>query len=173
MRKLFIVFLMVLSLSACGPISPSYLEMTLNPGIDTIEVGSDYIDPGAKAIYGIRILSVVIIENTIDTETVGTYEIIYEATYQSIVKTIKRIVTVVDETPPVVTLNPGVDTITIGQSWVDEGIDTFDPSGEVDITVTGEVDTDTPGIYVITYVAQDIYENQVTVVRYVTVLSLP
>ncbi len=80
----------------------------------------------------------------------------------------------VDSTKPVITLN-GNRRITIkqGEDFVDPGaIATDDRDGEVAVTVSGEVDTSTPGRYVLTYTAVDSAGNKATKKRIVTVEAI-
>ncbi|MDO9628282.1 MAG: DUF5011 domain-containing protein [Acholeplasmataceae bacterium] len=173
MRKLFfiITFFLVIMLSSCQEPSAEFIVMKLNPGIDTIELGLSYIDPGATARYGFKNLNVEVISNTVNTEVLGTYEIIYQAIHNDFSKTMKRIITVIDQTPPLIILNPGIDTIYTDETWIDEGVSVFDASGEnITILVTGTV-LSTPGEYIITYQATDESGNSSFKIRYVNVIA--
>lgn len=175
MKKIgwIIVFVMLITLSSCITISSDNLEISLNPGVDTVEVGSAFIDAGASANYGFRTLTPTIIENTVDTSSVGVYEIIYEISYLDFVKSVTRMVTVIDHTPPVLTLNPGVDTIVVGQTWIDAGVAIDENSSDpVDLTVSGTVNSDVSGEYMITYHAEDASGNTSEIIRYVNVIDL-
>jgi hypothetical protein len=173
MKKIVFLIIFVFSLFslfACGEQTPIII-IKLNPSLDTIEVGTQYIDYGAKANYGLIDLEVIVLETNIDVQTVGVYHIIYEATYNNITKTIKRIVTVIDETPPVLKLNPGIDTILLGEIWIDEGVEVFDNSNnEVIINIFGEVLNEI-GEYIITYEAIDQSLNKSYIIRYVHVVE--
>ena len=173
-KRLSIIFIWLFILSGCTlSEGADRISIKLNPGIDTVEIGSSYTDPHATASYGLRKLEVTVIFNDVDTQTLGVYEIIYAASYESYTKTMKRIVTVIDETPPTLTLNPGIDTIFPGDEWVDEGVSAFDLSGdEVIITVVGSV-LDEPGRYEIEYIGEDSSGNVAKIVRVVTVLERP
>jgi parallel beta-helix repeat protein len=81
-----------------------------------------------------------------------------------------------DTTPPVVTLvGNTVVTITKGQSWVDPGYvvtDDIDPNPVA--TISGSVNMNIAGTYVINYSARDVSGNQsATVTRSVTVRDAP
>jgi hypothetical protein len=76
---------------------------------------------------------------------------------------------VVDTTAPVITVNPGTDTVEQGSAWTDAGA-TAD-TGET-VTVSGTVDTSIAGTYTITYTATDAAGNTGTATRTVTV-NLP
>ncbi|MBU1141506.1 MAG: DUF5011 domain-containing protein, partial [Firmicutes bacterium] len=115
----------------------------------------------------------VVIENDVDTSLVGIYTIIYQITYLEYEKTITRIVTVIDETPPNINLNPGVDTIVVGQAWIDAGVTAIDNSNlEVIITVTSYVIIEQPGEYQVIYQATDESGNSATIIRYVNIIEL-
>ena len=79
---------------------------------------------------------------------------------------------VIDETSPVLKLNPGVDTINVGQNWIDSGIEVSD-NGEDDytLTVSGNVNIDIPGSYIITYSATDSSGNISVLTRIVNVIE--
>ena len=173
MRKFSIALLLVLVfvLSSCVEPSIDYLDFELNPSIDTIELNSSYQDPGAVAKYGFKVLDVEVLSNTVDVTSVGVYEIIYQATYGSLIQTLKRIVTVVDETPPTIELNPGIDTIRVGTEWIDAGVTLSDESlMPIELSVMGDVG-ENPGLYVITYIATDTYGNQAQKDRIVYVIE--
>lgn len=173
MRKLLFIFAIsfILLLASCSAPTIEHLNLTLNPGVDTIELGQTHIDTGAKASYGLRVLDTVVISNDININELGVYEITYQTTYSGLQKTIKRMVTVIDETKPIITLNPGVDTIYLDQEWVDAGIQVTDSSNEeIIIVIEGEV-LQVEGEYVITYYATDESGNTAQISRYVSVVA--
>jgi uncharacterized repeat protein (TIGR02543 family) len=75
----------------------------------------------------------------------------------------------VDATAPVITVTSGTDTVEQGSTWTDAGA-TAD-GGEA-VSVSGIVDTNTPGIYLVTYTATDTLGNTGTATRTVTVIEL-
>jgi hypothetical protein len=173
MKKIMFILTILSSLwilISCTNQTPD-IQIELNKSLDTIEIGSDYFDYGAKAYYGLINLEVEVIENNIDTFQLGTYYIIYQARYNSISKTVKRVITVVDQTKPVITLNPGIDTIMLGELWIDEGVEVFDNSNqEVVVNIYGEVMNEI-GEYKITYEAIDPSLNKSYLIRYVHVIE--
>ncbi len=168
--RLFFSVLILILLSGCTEVNADYLNLELNPGIDTIELGTAHTDAGAQASYGLRVLDVTVVSNNVDVHQVGTYEIIYQATYSGITKYIRRIVDVLDQTAPVLTLNPGVDTIIVGQTWMDAGITVEDASDIESIIISGTV-FNTEGDYTVTYQVTDIYGNQALIFRIVSVID--
>jgi len=169
-KLMFILVLLSMILIACQEPSAELIQLTLNPGVDTIEIGTSYQDPGAKAKYGVLDLEVEVISNSLDIETIGTYEIIYEARHQTFIKRVKRILVVVDTTPPNLYLNPGIDTIKIGKTWIDEGVIAEDLSGILEVTQSGAV-LNSIGTYIITYTATDLYGNESSIQRVVHVIE--
>ena len=96
MKKLFFL-LCILTLVSCDPKDDEIVDTTApvitligdNPA--TVELGSTYIEAGASADGGETITT----SGTVDTNTVGTYEIIYSATDGTNTGTATRTVDVV------------------------------------------------------------------------------
>ena len=133
---------------------------------ETVEVGSTYTDAGATADGG----EAVTTSGTVDTNTVGVYTITYTATDSSNNQaTATRTVYVVDTNAPVITVigdNPA--TVELGSTYTDAGA-TAD-GGET-VTTSGTVDTNTVGVYTITYTATDSSGNQGIATRTVNVVD--
>ena len=107
---------------------------------------------------------------TVDTSTPGTYTITYTATDASgNTSTATRTVIVEDTTGPIITI-AGDNPVSIEQyqTYIDAGATTAD--GET-VTVSGTVDTSTPGTYTITYTATDAAGNVTVVTREVIVTA--
>lgn len=175
MKKTIILLfgILLITLSGCIEQSADKLIIGLNPGVDTIEVGDVFVDSGAHANYVYRTLHPTVSYLDVNPNEIGVYTITYEISYLDYTKTISRIITVVDETPPVLALNPGVDTVIKGQDWIDAGIEAEDNTNHgVTIVVIGEVDVNTAGEYIITYLVSDENENTSSIIRYVTVLEI-
>ena len=172
-RNISVLLVLMLVLVGCTtPRDPETLFIALNPGVDTIEVGYDYQDPGATATLSGQQHPYEVIENTVDVTKVGTYRIVYEVSYRGVTQHVTRIVDVIDTTPPDITLNPGVDTVILNGTWVDAGVTVSDNSGlDVTVVIDGEVVTSMTGEYRITYVATDAFGNQSEMVRFVHVID--
>lgn len=174
MRKLLLILLMFLSvvvITGCTELSLDYLVFELRPGVDTIELNDTHIDQGATASYGFKTVTVTVIENNVDITHIGVYDIIYQAVYKDLIQTLVRKVTVVDQTPPVLTLKPGIDTILLGDTWVDAGIEYDDESIDgVTIDIIGEV-LNASGRYEIIYQVTDSSGNQSQITRIVFVIE--
>lgn len=166
------IILLVLILSSCTEVSLQYLDFELLPGHDTIDINEGHIDQGAEAYYGLKRLDVIVLSNNVDSSKEGVYEIIYQTTHRELVQTLVRKVTVKDQTPPQATLNPGIDTIMLGDVWHDAGITTFDNSGgDVEIEVLGAVLAEI-GRYTIIYRITDPSKNVTEITRIVYVIDL-
>lgn len=168
MKKYMILLvfgLILVGLYGCGEPSIDRLKLSFNPGVDTIDLNTEFIDEGAKASYGLRRLDVEVISDNVDVSIPGVYEIVYYTTYLGFEKTITRKVTVIDDQIPDVYLNVGLDTIFVGDPWVDAGIDSDE---EVDVSVSGYVNVNIAGEYVITYMIND---GELTLYRYVNVIE--
>lgn len=147
------------------------IKFYLNPGVDTITLNSEYEDPGVTAkVFGLK-RSTVILENTVDTSKIGTYNITYSFEYKEFYFELTRIVVVIDETPPVLNLNPGIDTIKVGQIWIDAGVGIDDNiENDTTVMVSGNVDTTIKGSYIITYTATDSSGNSSFITRIINVI---
>lgn len=146
------------------------LLFNLNAGIDTIEVNEAFIDAGATATIGNETITVTISSNHVDPTVVGEYQIVYQVTYLGVLYTLTRYVFVIDETAPILELNAGIDTVFIGQDWIDAGATIQDNSGEqIDLIVSGTVNSNVVGQYTITYSATDSSGNTTETIRIVEV----
>jgi hypothetical protein len=113
----------------------------------------------------------VFVEESIDYLAVGVYEVIitvkdlfgFEAS-----QTFE--VSIEDRTAPEVTLNASVDTIYVGTTYVDQGIAYTDLSTTSVQSIT-TLNTESPGVYTITYEVSDTYDNQNIVTRYIHVIE--
>ena len=172
MKKLLILFVFLSSiLFGCTDVSLDYLKFELNPGIDTIQINQDFVDTGAYATYGLKTLEVTVIKNNVDQTKIGVYEIVYQTTHRDLIQTLIRVVRVVDELPPVITLNPVIDTISLGETWIDASVEAVDNSlGDVIISTTGTVLNEV-GTYYIIYKAIDSSGNESELMRVVHVIE--
>ena len=125
----------------------------------THEAGYEYFDLGANWHDNIDGNGTADSNGTVNPFTLGTYKITYPFTDSSgnTAQSVVRAVTVVDTTPPVITLI-GDDRVThpASSTYIDHGAhwsDIIDGQGEA--TATGLVDIDKPGTYEISYSAVD------------------
>ncbi|MCF6323921.1 MAG: DUF5011 domain-containing protein, partial [Gammaproteobacteria bacterium] len=155
-------------------------------GVDPqeITIGGTYAELGATAVdnMDVDISSIVIDATAVDTATIGNYSVTYNVmdaagnAATQVVRTVNVVAdTVVDTTPPVITLM-GVDPqeITIGGTYAELGATAVD-NMDVDISIVIDataVDTATIGNYSVTYNVMDAAGNAATqVVRTVNVTA--
>lgn len=167
MKKTLILIVLLVWMTGCNA-SDSF-EIELVPGKDIVEIGNEHVDEGCHLVTGDSRLPMDVIKNTVDTSRIGEYEIVYRLVEQGEHHVCKRIVKVIEEGPIRASLNPGIDTITVGGEHVDAGIDVS--KDDVTITVTSTLDSNTPGTYFIAYRIIDTDENEITITRLVTVLE--
>lgn len=144
----------------------------------TIEVGGTYTEPGANAVDDVDGTFAATPSGSVDTNTVGTYTIDYDATDTSsnAATQVTRTVNVVDTTVPVLTLLGITPTDTEwGQVYTDAGAtasDNYDGDITADIIVVNPVNTLVIGIYTVTYnVADDSGNDAVEISRTVNVVD--
>jgi hypothetical protein len=142
----------------------------------THEAGVSYKDSGASAVDVVDgdLSGVVEVLSTVDISKVGSYSVTYsvsDANGNAAIE-VARVVNVVDTTPPVITLLGGA---TIQKEalaeFIDPGVNVVDlVDGNLDPTITGTIDVNTVGTYVLKYNAKDSSGNSaVEVQRTVTV----
>ena len=154
--------------------------ITLNGDANvTIEKDGIYTELNATAVDNVDGNVSVTISGTVDTSTVGVYILTYSATdvagnEANVTRTINVVnEAIVDITPPVITLNGNQNiSITKGDTYNELGATAIDDvEGNVNVTVSGEVDTSRVGTYTITYTAVDSAENRATLSRTVNVIE--
>jgi surface protein len=151
--------------------TPTYDEFNQNIGIKgtnpvTIEKGTTYTDAGAVTASDVTNLTTT---NQVDTNTAGTYSVIYSGTKGVETVTATRTVNVVDTTAPVITVtgdNPA--TVEKGTTYTDAGASA---DGGETVTTTGTVNTSVVGSYTLTYSATDAAGNTGTATRTVNVVD--
>ena len=172
-KKLIIIIAsLLLGLTGCKtqPVE-SEIEFLLNAGYDTVEINTTWINPGAYLKVDEKEYD-ALSNGTINTSIIGLYRIEYTYTYEEINYMLVRYVNVVDQTIPIITIESGIDTIVVGNTWSDAGASVTDNSGEVlIITTIGSVNTSIIGTYEITYSSTDSSGNTATEIRYVNVIQ--
>jgi hypothetical protein len=139
----------------------------------TVECHTTFTDPGATATDTCAGSLPVSSSGTVDPNTPGTYVIHYSASDGSHTATATRTVKVVDTTPPVVTLNgPNPLTVECHTSFGDPGATASDScDASVPVSVSGSVNVNVPGAYMLTYTATDDSGNTGTATRTVNVVD--
>ncbi|MCF6324800.1 MAG: alginate lyase family protein [Gammaproteobacteria bacterium] len=171
------------------PATPPPVITLIGPASQELTVGDPYRDLGASANnnQGDDISGNILHDySAVDTATVGIYVVTYNVmdaegnTATEVVRTVNVVaVTVVDTTPPVITLiGPGSQTIPVGTSYSDLGATASD-NIDIDDGITARiqadysaVDTSTAGSYVVTYNVMDAAGNAAAeMIRTVTVVA--
>ncbi|MEF1301596.1 DUF5011 domain-containing protein, partial [Vibrio owensii] len=183
-NRLIAAFTLPFLLSACGgggsddnpsPPDTNPPSITLLGNATTyVEYQNTYSEPGALAVDDVDGEVDVSITGVVDTNQLGSYEIVYFAQDSSNnSSTVVRTVEVVDSTAPIVTLqgeNP-ID-VAFGTDFSDLGATAMDNvDGPVEVTISGFVDTNQLGRYEVAYFAQDSRANSATVVRTINVVD--
>lgn len=145
--------------------------ITLNPGVDTIEVGKSHIDSGVNVEY--QGYYDVQIENGVDSNSVGSYQIIYHVSFQDQIVDVIRYVYVISKQKEVrFDLNTALTTIKVGDTFEDPGCNVYvdDVLYSPCMVVINNVNTTIKGIYTIEYT---ITVNQITykMKRYIFVID--
>lgn len=150
--------------------------ITLNVGDKMIIAkDSDFVDPGFLAFDDVDgdISANVVTTGSINTSIYGKQYLTYTVVDSSgNIYQAQRVVVVQEFTPPQLYLAGTCAFIRAGQPYVEPGFNAFDDiDGDVtaDVMVTGVLDTNTVGIYILTYTAVDSSLNVTTLTRTVYV----
>jgi len=121
-------------------------SVSLNPAVDTIFVGSEYLD---ESIIMNDASLMVVVESNLDTDTAGKYLISYQIyDEETLVYTLYRYVRVIETVQNIeIILNEGISTLYLGQPYEESGATTNYGT----IIISGTVDTSTVGVYYILY----------------------
>jgi len=139
-------------------------------------IGESYNEAGIVATDDRDSNINISISSDVDTSKTGTYTITYTATdLASNISKATRTVTVVaeDTTPPTIELLGGNPmSIKKGVNYVEEGaVATDNVDSNVQLVISGAVDTTTEGSYILTYQATDRFGNSEETIRKVTVTA--
>ena len=140
-----------------------------------IEVGGTYDELGASGKYRDKDISYLItIQNTVDVNKVGDYEVVYEINYQNKKETIKRMVKVKDTTLPVIILKGQKTAIqTINQNFEEPGYEANDNyDGDITDKVHIEKEIINEREYKLRYTVKDSSGNEaVAAIRIVNIIE--
>ena len=158
--RIVVIELQIIGLLLCAVLAASVNIDVLLSGdeVMTVEQGATFVDPGAVAYADGRQLDVKV-TGTVNTDVPGTYTLCYRAKYLLSRAEVSRIVHVVNERPPVITLQ-GENQITIvmGEAYAEPGFTAVDRNGKdlaALVRISGEVNTMSAGSYTITYRVTD------------------
>jgi len=149
--------------------------VTLNgPLSQMVECGTPYVDPGATAIDLCAGSLPVVATNPPNMGRPGSYSIQYRATDpagNTATTAQSRVVTVADTLPPVVTLNgPASLSVECATPFQDPGATASDLcAGPVSVTTLGSVNSQVPGVQMLSYSASDGRGHSASATRTVTV----
>ncbi len=142
-----------------------------------VEYNEPYVEVGASAFFREggqdHPLEVIQTGDIVDTGKLGSYLLKYTAANGGRVTTDYRLVHVVDTEVPSIRLN-GAEyyTMSVGQPYAELGCvatDNYDGDVSDRVQVTGKVDLQTPGEYLLTYTVTDSYDNTASITRTVCV----
>lgn len=140
-----------------------------------IEVGGTYDELGASGKYRDKDISdLITIQNTVDVNKVGDYEVVYEINYQNKKETIKRMVKVKDTTLPVIILKGQKTAIqTINQNFEEPGYEANDNyDGDITDKVHIEKEIINEREYKLRYTVKDSSGNEaVAAIRIVNIIE--
>lgn len=158
------------------------VDLTIN-GDETVvlEYGATYDEPGASAVgYGTHLQTEpqqlqVQIDGNVDVFKPGNYEVTYSAVFEGTEAAAIRTVQVIDVTAPELTLvGESIIILSAGDIWTEPGctaVDVVDGDLTDQIVITGEVDTNVPGSYLLTYEVADTYHNSAKIERTVQIVD--
>ena len=160
--------------------TPPTITLSGDATVD-VEVGYSYSDAGATANDNIdgNITATIVTVNPVDTNTVGVYTVTYNVTDSAgnhAVEVTRTVNVTSDTTPPTITLSGDATVnVEVGDSYSDAGAtanDTIDGDITATIVTVNPVDTNTVGVYTVTYNVTDSAGNHaVEVTRTVTVVE--
>lgn len=141
-----------------------------------VEFENEYQELGVTASDNIDEDISVTIFGIVDTSKLGEYVLTYSAKdrQNNTAKSVKRIVHVIDTTPPNIVLN-GEATLTIEleREYEEHGAVAKDNvDSDVNVIISGSVNTSKVGEYIVTYSASDKSNNIASITRTVQVVDL-
>ena len=140
-----------------------------------LEFPEKYSEQGAQAQDAVDGQVAVTISGEVNPQQLGEYKLTYTAVDNAgNTASTTRTVTVVDTTNPVITLIGGTTIeIEVGSNYLEPGLSITDNYDGVivDYQVNGSIDTNQPGEYILTYVAEDSSGNTDELNRKVKVIE--
>lgn len=140
----------------------------------SVSYGTEFKDPGATACWYGKYQNTepnsleVTVDNHVNMDKLGSYQIIYRAGYEGVVRTAVRVVQVVDTDAPIIELVQDPDAYTlVGDTYEEEGftaVDNYD--GDISDKVEREIQEDA-----VIYRVSDSSGNTTEVVRKIRYLE--
>lgn len=162
-------------------IQTEYIEKLVLFGNEeiTINEGDKYLEPGYYAVtnYGEIKTDLVTVTGVVDSNTPGTYVITYQIDDKIVTRTVKVIKKEILEGKINFTLE-GNSLIVLeqGNEYIEPGYKAIDSNdGDITnkVTITGSVDVNTPGTYVLTYKIKNSTNQEKTLERTIIIGSSP
>ena len=164
-KKKIAIISIIVAFLLIGGLSVVFYPRIKLKGKDIVKVSlnSKYVEEGANATLGnVDITKDLTIKGSVDTQKPGRYEIEYSVKEGFITTTTKRIIEVVDEEKPVITLKGKEETyVCANKEYTEEGYTATDNyDGDItDKVVVNKTDTE------ITYTVEDSSKNQTVITR--------
>ncbi|MBR6133394.1 MAG: DUF5011 domain-containing protein [Bacilli bacterium] len=141
-----------------------------------VPIGSEYVDYGYVATFNNKRYDKVVVIDNVDTSKLGKYEVNYSLTFLCFTRELTRVVNVVDNVLPELSLY-GNDYVylEIGSPYIEAGFDAVDNlDGDITdkVVVNNNIDIETPGVYEVVYSVKDSSDNYVKTTRKVEVISV-
>ena len=165
LRRLIALLIIINLINACGSSDGNGEKDEAAPVITlngessvTLSYGADYVELGATAVDDFDGNVDITISGSVNSSILGEYTITYRAVDMAgNTSSVNRSVMVIDDSPPLIVVNgEGSMTLNYGGDYVELGaIAADDVDGDVDVTISGSVDTVIAGEYVIIYSATD------------------
>lgn len=140
-----------------------------------LEVFEDYIEPGVIIEDNYLLTGSYVVTGTVNETVLGdyilTYYVLDDAGNQS--EQIERTIHIIDTIAPTISLHPGVDTLFLGEIWMDSsvlGLDNYTNFPTI-VIVENTVDNSQTGEYYIIYEVTDESGNTNRITRYVTIVE--
>ncbi len=142
-----------------------------------INIGSAYEEQGANVLDNFDNGLIVVISGSVDTSTLGSYTITYDAQDSSgnQANSITRTVNVVDTTAPIITLIGDAEVnVPYQTEYTEQGVTIADNvDTDLSVVITGSVDTTKLGSYIVEYNISDTAGNNAeSVSRTVNVVDI-
>lgn len=151
-----------LQLNGSKTITISYREKYIEPGVIIKNASENYMNK-------------IKITNNIDTSTLGTYNVDYKLKIAGKTLHIRRYVKVIDDINPVIKLNDDqIIEISINQEYIEPGytaIDEYDGDLTSKVEITGQINNEKYGEYILKYQVQDNSGNKTEVNRIIKVID--
>ena len=166
------LLLTIVLLLACNPSTPDEptktdVTLTLLAGQDTIAQHSPWHDAGVR-VEGEEINTIIYTSDFVDTQLIGLVRVTYQYTHEGETFTIDRYIMVTDPSPLSIELLPGVDTISLGETWQDAGVNV---APGIEVSIQGTVNIHRVGTYEIVYTITNSAGQSFSVKRIVTVID--